>query len=596
MFRIRRIFDAVLPQNRAAVEQVKDILAAQFQQIRKKEIDALAEKLRNPFKTGFQSILFVAEDQNNRVLGFALLLHEPDMRFAYLDYLSAAAQLTGRGIGGALYERVRQEAQLLGGIGLFFECLPDDPNLCSDLAVLKQNAARLKFYEQYGAYPVTGTAYETPVKPDDECAPYLVFDSLGLPPRLRRESAKQVVRAILERKYGDLCPPAYVEKVVASFHHDPVRLRSPRYVTAPRENKNAFQIPADERIVLTINDRHNIHHIRERGYVESPIRIARIREKLAPTGLFQEVKVHSYSEKWLRSVHDSDFINYLHAVCLKLENKRSIYPYVFPIRNAARPPKELPIRAGYYCIDTFTPLNRNAYMAAKRAVDCALTAASSLLHGHLLAYALVRPPGHHAENRAFGGFCYFNSNAIAAEFLSRHGRVAILDIDYHHGNGQQQIFYSRSDVLTVSIHGHPSFAYPYFSGFADEQGEGEGKGFNINLTLPESVDGDRYRQSLQKALGKIKQFDPDFLVIALGLDTAKGDPTGSWNLAACDFLANGEMIGKLHRPTLVVQEGGYNTRNMGRNAEHFFTGLWSELVGARNKSARKSSYSGKGST
>ncbi|HEM48905.1 MAG TPA: histone deacetylase family protein, partial [Caldithrix sp.] len=249
-------------------------------------------------------------------------------------------------------------------------------------------------------------------------------------------------------------------------------------------------------------------------------------------------------------------------------------PYVFPIRNAARPPKELPVRAGYYCIDTFTPLNHNAYIAAKRAVDCTMTAARSLLEGFRMAYALVRPPGHHAEQKSFGGFCYFNSNAVAANYLSQYGRIAILDIDYHHGNGQQDIFYKRDDVLTISIHGHPRFAYPYFSGFAEENGLDKGTGFNINYPMPEQLNGEKYRQVLQTAIRKIRQFDPKFLIVPLGLDTAKGDPTGTWTLNPGDFELNGRMIGSLKLPTLVVQEGGYKVRSLGLNARYFFTGLW----------------------
>ena len=252
---------------------------------------------------------------------------------------------------------------------------------------------------------------------------------------------------------------------------------------------------------------------------------------------------------------------------------KSVYPYVFPIRNAARPPKQLSVRAGYYCIDTFTPLNPNAYLAAKRAVDCTLTAADGILGGRRLAYSLVRPPGHHAERRVFGGFCYFNNNAIAAHYLSEFGKVAILDLDYHHGNGQENIFYERNDVLTVSIHGHPNFAYPYFSGFADERGSGAGEGFNVNLPLPETLDGRQYRETLQKALKAVARFDPQFLIVALGLDTAKGDPTGTWLLTAKDLEQNGRMVGALDKPTLVVQEGGYRTRTLGINARHFFTGL-----------------------
>lgn len=190
-----------------------------------------------------------------------------------------------------------------------------------------------------------------------------------------------------------------------------------------------------------------------------------------------------------------------------------------------------------------------------------------------MAYALLRPPGHHAEHQAFGGFCYFNNNAIAAQYLSQYGRVAILDIDYHHGNGQQDIFYRRADVLTVSIHGHPKFAYPYFSGFEDEKGEGEGEGFNWNLPLPEAVDGPQYAPALEKALLRIEAFKPQFLIVALGLDTAKGDPTGTWSLRQKDFETNGRMIGELNLPTLVVQEGGYRNRTLGPNAMGFFKGL-----------------------
>jgi acetoin utilization deacetylase AcuC-like enzyme len=151
--------------------------------------------------------------------------------------------------------------------------------------------------------------------------------------------------------------------------------------------------------------------------------------------------------------------------------------------------------------------------------------------------------------------------------------VAILDLDYHHGNGQQDIFYRRADVLTVSIHGHPGFAYPYFSGFKDERGEDEGEGFNLNLPLPEEVDGDRYRKALSTALQRVADFHPVSLVVSLGFDTAKGDPTGTWSLTPRDFEINGRMIGELGIPMLVVQEGGYRSRTLGVNARRFFEGI-----------------------
>jgi len=194
-----------------------------------------------------------------------------------------------------------------------------------------------------------------------------------------------------------------------------------------------------------------------------------------------------------------------------------------------------------------------------------------------VAYALVRPPGHHAERGFFGGFCYFNNAAIAAHYLSQFGKVAILDIDYHHGNGQQDIFYRRKDVLTLSIHGHPRFAYPYFSGFADEQGDGDGVGYNVNYPLPETIDAEDYLRALRRAVKRVRDFSPTYLVVCLGLDTAKGDPTGTWHLRSRDFTTVGMEIGSLQRPCLVVQEGGYNSRSLGVNSRSFFYGLVSGL-------------------
>jgi acetoin utilization deacetylase AcuC-like enzyme/GNAT superfamily N-acetyltransferase len=574
MFRIRRIYDYVLPVNQAAIARVQEILRVQFSALSEKDIAKLPEQLRNPLKFRFRSILYVADDQRGRVKGFALLLHEPQLRFGYLEYISAAAKMTGRGIGGALYERLREEALALGMVGLFFECLPDDPRLCKDPETLRQNRARLKFYEKYGARPIAGTAYETPVTPGGDNPPYLVFDGLGQGHALPAETARAIVRTILERKYAHLCPKPYIEMVVDSFRDDPVRLREFRYLRPEVVAPVRRQVPADRRIPLVVNDRHDIHHVKERGYVEAPVRIHSILREIEPTGLFEPVPIRHFSEKHIRAVHEDHFVDYLKAVCARCQPEEAIYPYVFPIRNHARRPQERAVRAGYYCIDTFTPLTANVFLAAKRAVDCTLTAVRHLLTGRRLAYALVRPPGHHAESRVFGGFCYFNAAAIAAHYLTAFGKVAVLDIDYHHGNGTQEIFYARADVLTVSTHGHPRFAYPYFNGFEDEKGAGAGTGFNLNLPGPEELDGAGYRQLLGKALRRLRRFRPDFLVLSLGLDTAKGDPTGTWSLLEQDFAENGRLIGSLQLPILVVQEGGYDTRVLGSNARHFFTGLW----------------------
>jgi acetoin utilization deacetylase AcuC-like enzyme/GNAT superfamily N-acetyltransferase len=572
MLRIQRIYDDILPVNQEILRQVQEILRTRFSAVPEEEIAQIGEKLRNPFKQRLRAILLVAQTMRNRVTGFALLLHEPVIGFCFLDWIATASGKAGGGLGGALYDRVRQEAAALGALGLFFECLPDEPDACPEAGLIKDNRSRLRFYERYGARPIVNTGYETPVKPGDTCMPHLVYDGLERRQALKREFARNVVRAILERKYAKYCPPDYVDRVVESFRDDPVQLRPFRYVK-PEAARTTVNGHSAEQIALIVNDRHSIHHVHERGYLESPVRVRSILSELEKSGLFMQVKPRHFPDRHIHAVHDTDFVNYLRRACEEVPEGKSLYPYVFPIRNKTRPPKEPSVLSGYYCIDTFTPISRNVYPAARRGVDCALTAARELLEGRRIAYALVRPPGHHAERRAFGGFCYFNNNAIIAEYLSAYGKVAILDIDYHHGNGQQDIFYLRADVLTISIHGNPRFAFPYFAGFEDERGEGEGEGFNLNLPLPETVGGERYRQALTKALRRIELFKPSFLVVALGLDSAKGDPTGSWSLTPKDFEANGRMIGELGLPVVVVQEGGYSNRTLGGNAIRFFNGL-----------------------
>jgi acetoin utilization deacetylase AcuC-like enzyme len=575
LFRIRRIHDDVLPANKAALERVQALLATQFPDLPEERIAELPANLRDPFASHFRTVVFVAETPDD-LRGAAVLLHAPDLAFCFLDFIAAAPGETGAGTGGALYERVREECRLLEVKGLFFECLPDGTERAHKPGFVSAPSP-LSFYARYGARRLANTAYEAPINPGDTDMPHLVYDDLGSSRTLRRAEAREIVRAILERRYGYLCPPEYVDLVVRSMVDDPVVLLPlrPTRPSAPKELKDSPRaIPHDMRVLVIANEKHEIHHVRERGYVESPARVSAIRRDLGKTDMFEFAKPNHYPDDHVGAVHDADFLRYLERMCASLKGKPSVYPYVFPIRNPARPPREMPMRAGYYCIDTFTPLHYNAWPAARRAVDCALTGAESLLHGRQLAYALVRPPGHHAERAVFGGFCYLNSAAVAAHYLSAQGRVAMLDIDYHHGNGQQDIFLRRSDVLTISIHGDPHFAYPYFSGFADELGEGEGLGFNLNIPLAEHVTATQYGRALATALARVRQFAADFLIVCLGLDTAKSDPTGTWSLMASDFEENGLRIGALGLPTLVVQEGGYNTRTLGVNVRHFFRGLW----------------------
>lgn len=573
MFLIRKIHDTGSRANQDAITQIEHILREQFPLATEREIKKLPGQLADPLKYKFKTVVFVAEDAKGKVKGFALLLHLTDMRIAYLEFISVAPGKSSRGIGGILYERVREEVKQWNVVGIIFECLPDEAQLTDHPELLEQNKQRLRFYERYGARPILNSAFNTPIDPAYNILLFFVFDDLGQGKTPGRKHMQQIARAILERKYGAECSEEYIKRVQATFRDDPVVLRPFRYIKPDKTVINAPPPQAD-RIPLIINDRHDIHHVRDRGYVEAPVRIKSILTELNKLNVFTVVEPKQYGEKYIRRVHDKGYINYLRKACASMQGTRSLYPSVFPIRNNTRPPKDLDMQVGYYCIDTFTPLNHNAYLAAKRAVDCVMTGAELVLGGENCSYALVRPPGHHAERKSFGGFCYFNSAAVAADYFSDYGKVVVLDVDYHHGNGTQDIFYTRDDVLTISIHGDPHLSYPYFSGFKDEIGEGEGKGFNINYPLPEHIDGPRYRKTLNRAIKVIKKFKPDYLVVSLGLDTARNDPTGTWQLTQADFVQNGLLIAALGYPTLYVQEGGYNNRNLGSNARSFFQGVW----------------------
>ena len=575
MIRIHRVHDTMLPSDRDRIAQVQAIFRAHFPQFDDYD-KKIPQLLTRPFQYGYRAVLLVCERSAQRVAGFALLLHFPEINSSLLDFLAVAPEIRGGGVGQALYEAAREYLNELGSRGMYLEVWPDDAAVVPDPATLAENRRRLRFYERYGVRPITNTAYETPIN-HDPAAPHLLFDTLGREGPLRRHEARAAVRLILHRKYGDLVGPDYIERVVESFVDDPVRFREPKYIRPGREAPTVARSRLERRFALVAGQHHAIHHVHERGYVERPARVGAILEGLEPTDLFDRLTCRHHREGAIRAVHDGDYVRYLKAVCEKLAATRPIYPYVFPIRRPERRPKDLAMRAGYYCIDTFTPLDRNAYLAAREAVDVALTAAEALLTGRKVVYALCRPPGHHAGRRTFGGFCYFNNAAVAAHYLSATGRVAILDIDYHHGNGTQDIFYDRRDVLTLSIHCHPNEGYPYFSGFADETGDGEGRGFNRNYPLAESADEAPWMAAFAKAVERIERFAPMVLVLAMGLDTLRGDPTGSFALPPSALGRVGARLAALAIPILVVQEGGYNLRNLRRGPIALFGGMAEQL-------------------
>ena len=571
MLRIQRVYSTLLPSDQERLRQAQEILCRSFPG-EKAYAGKIPDLLNRPFKYGYTTVLLTSEPALGKVNGFSLFLCFPEINSALLDFIVLQKESRGRGLGGALYEATREHLHDRGSRGLYLEALPDDPAVVTDPATLQENRRRLRFYEYYGVRPIIGTEYETPLG-DNSPGPHLLFDGLGRDEPLRRAECRAAVRVILKRRYGHLAPADYVERVVESFIDDPVRIREPRYVKEPRTPKPVRPGRLQNAFVVASCPDHNLHHVGDRGYVERPARIEALLEGLGTMALFSPVSLRHFGEKSIRAVHDDGFVRYLKAVCEKLATSRPVYPYVFPVRRPERQPKDLAVRAGYYCIDTFTPLDRNAYRAARGAVDVAMTAATEVLQGRRLAYALCRPPGHHAERRVFGGFCYFNNVAAAAHMLSAHGKVAVLDIDFHHGNGTQDIFYERDDVLTVSIHGHPNHAYPYFSGFADETGSGKGLGLNRNFPLPEGADEKLYLDNLARAVRLIERFHPTFLAVSLGFDTMKGDPTGSFLLTAESLRKAGRLVGALGLPNLVVQEGGYNLRSLRRGVVAFFHGM-----------------------
>jgi acetoin utilization deacetylase AcuC-like enzyme len=335
---------------------------------------------------------------------------------------------------------------------------------------------------------------------------------------------------------------------------------------------------------IVYSDKHASHDpqtffirgVKQRS-AEQPERATRLLS--AAKGAGHEVQApKTYGSAPAAAVHTPQYLDFLQTIArdwAKLPNASAeVVPNVHPARYPATYPQALVGRAGWHQVDLACPIGPGTWDAALAASEVATTATDLVLVGERQAYALCRPPGHHAYADMAGGFCFLNNTAIAAQrLLSRHQRVAVLDVDVHHGNGTQGIFYARADVLTVSIHADPANYYPYFWGYAHESGEGAGKGFNLNLPQPLGSPDAPWLAAGDKALARIREFSPTALVVALGLDASESDPLQGLKITGTGFHAMAMKIASLGLPTVLVQEGGYLSDDLGRNLVRFLAGF-----------------------
>lgn len=339
-------------------------------------------------------------------------------------------------------------------------------------------------------------------------------------------------------------------------------------------------------MITIYSDRHRLrdaacelHEGRLVAPFECPARADLVYERIKSVALGPVEVPREFGLDPVRAVHDPGYLNFLEhcwADWVAAGKSDEAIPLVFPARRMVQAiPEDIEGRLGYYAFTAETSITETTFEAALIAKDVALTGARHLKEGAPAAFALCRPPGHHAAYDLFGGYCFLNNAAIAAQYLSNHGakHVAILDTDFHHGNGTQDIFYDRDDVLFVSIHGDPKIAFPHFSGYANEHGIGAGAGFTLNLPLPVNTDFARWQRALEAALSVIRDFRADALVVSLGVDTYEHDPISDFKLRSEDFLAYGHTLGEFGLPTLFVLEGGYAVDAIGINTVNVLSGF-----------------------
>lgn len=335
-------------------------------------------------------------------------------------------------------------------------------------------------------------------------------------------------------------------------------------------------------MIIFLSHTHNKHSFGHPNfspddeYYEVPQRVHSILASLKTVDWAEIKSPIDFGEDPILQVHPNHYLNYLKHAYNKWKNfsiepGMACIPYTPGFDPEAIGFVEVPDQDGFFMTDMNVPINAFTYNAALTSAHCALSAAQTVSMNAGASFAISRPPGHHAGPEICGGFCYLNNAAIAAQWLSKRGKVAILDIDYHAGNGTQAIFYERADVLTISLHADPTWEYPSYAGYAHEIGVGPGEGYHRNFPLPHQTGDGPYRQVLSQALKLVSTFSPDFLVVSAGFDTYDGDPLGDFTVTRDGYSIFGKMISELTLPTTIILEGGYKIDELGNNVVAFLS-------------------------
>ncbi len=312
---------------------------------------------------------------------------------------------------------------------------------------------------------------------------------------------------------------------------------------------------------------------------ERPSRVSYVLDRIAAVDLGEVVAPDDFGMETILQIHYKGFVDFLQSAWAEWQvegyNGEAMVTCWPARRMAQKCPNHIEGKLGYYALASETSISQGTWEAAYASAQVALTGAKLVMEGADGAFALCRPPGHHAAYDMFGGYCFLNNAAIAAQSFLNNGakRVAVLDVDFHHGNGTQDIFYTRDDVQFLSLHGQPEDAFPHFLGYADEIGQGAGEGFNHNYPMASGTGFEEWRAALLQALAKVKAFQPDALVISLGVDTFENDPISFFKLISDDFTTFGGDIAGANLPTLFVMEGGYDIAEIGLNTVNTLQGF-----------------------